>query len=312
MSGSYFTKVRTRSPEKIMELCRKGYESTGYDEIGLLSLSTGDYPGILPLLEELSGYFAEKNVSLSFPSLSVNPGILKMLPGLKAVRKSGLTFAPETASEELRRLQNKKIRNEDIFNTAEEAFRSGWNRIKLYFMVGLPGETMDDVMEIPGFVKQIAGLAKGKKRAGVNMSISPFVPKPFTPFQRMPMNSREEIKEKVFAVTGAIHKRSIQYKYSDIETTVLEGILSRGDRRLSSVVEQAFRNGARFDGWNECFSKEAWDNAFDSEGIDPLFYTVRNRSEDRVLPWSHIVTGCEAAVEKQYQRFVEELGEREF
>ncbi len=310
MSGNYFSRIRKRSPEKIFDLCRKGVASTGYDEIGLLSLSTGDYPGIFDLLGKLSEYFGNRKVSLSLPSLSVTSEVLNLLPSLKAVRKSGLTFAPETASEKLRRLQNKRITNEDIFNTAEEAFRTGWNRIKLYFMVGLPGETMEDVLEIPRFVHTVAGLAKGRKRAGVNMSISPFVPKPFTPFQRMPMNSREEITEKVYAVTGAIHKRSIQYKYSDIETTILEGILSRGDRRLCRVIESAFRNGARFDGWNECFSKEAWDRAFESEGIDAEFYTVRERSEDEVLPWSHIVTGCEENVEKQFRRFLEEVKER--
>jgi radical SAM superfamily enzyme YgiQ (UPF0313 family) len=242
----------------------------------------------------------------------VTENLINMLPELMAVRKSGLTFAPETASEELRKIQKKNIENEELFQVIRKAYKNGWERIKLYFMIGLPGETDEDVENIISFVKEVSNLRKevDNRPGKVNLSISPFVPKPFSPFQREAMNDRNTIQAKVEKITGGIRQKNIQYRYPDTDVAILEGVFSRGDRRLADVIETAWRKGARFDRWDETFDFAVWAEAFQSHEIDPRFYTVRTRGVDEILPWSHIKTGCEEYVEKEYVHFISESKER--
>lgn len=312
MSGNFSRRIRTRSSENVFDLCRTSYRKTGYEEISLLSLSSGEYPGILDLSRRISDYFSPMHVSLSLPSLRVTEKIVDMLPQLKAVRKSGLTFAPETASEDLRMLQKKKMSNEELFRIIRKAYSKGWDRVKLYFMIGLPGETESDVESIAPFVKHIADIRKDVdgKKGMVNMSISPFIPKPFSPFQREPMNSRETIETKIRKVTDSIRDKNIRYRYPDTDATFLEGVFSRGDRRLADIIETAWEHGARFDRWDENFKPDVWNEAFEHHDIDPLFYTVRKRDIEEILPWSHIRTGCEERIENDYKSFISECNKR--
>jgi radical SAM family uncharacterized protein len=312
MSGNFTRRVRTRRPETVMRLCREAYANTGYDEISLLSLSTGDYPGILDLLRDLSTEFAPRQVGISLPSLSVTHHILTMLPDLKAVRRVGLTFAPETGNEELRRLQHKATTDAELLDVIREAYRMGWDHIKLYFMVGLPGETPADVAAIADLVLRISDLRREvhNRPGGVNLTISPFVPKPFTPFQWEPMCPPAELEDRIQTITGALKRKTIRYKYPDIGMTVLEGVFARGDRRLAGVIEAAWAAGARFDSWSEHARPAAWEGAFAAAGLDPAFYTTRARAADEVLPWAHILTGCEEHVRQDRVAFVEQLERR--
>jgi len=312
LSGNLSRKIRARSSGRIFDICKESYEATGYEEIGLLSLSSSEYPGILELAHRLSDYFSPKHVSLSLPSLRITENIMDMLPRIRAVRKSGLTFAPETASEELRRLQKKKMKNEELFSVIRKAYEKGWERIKLYFMIGLPGETQEDIDSIAPFVRHVSDLRKDVdgRKGKVNITISPFIPKPCSPFQWEPMNSREMIGAKIHRITRKITDRRIRYRYPEADITMLEGIFSRGDRRLARVIETAWENGARFDRWDESFDADAWDSAFRTHNIDPRFYTIRRRNTDEIMPWSHIRTGCEEYIRRDYSTFIDEHKER--
>ena len=282
--------VRRRSVERIVSLCEAQYAATGHSAISLSSLSSSDYPELPRLLRELTARFSERKVSVSLPSLRVNEQLREM-PGLiGGVRKSALTIAPEAATERLRRVINKRISDADLRSGVEAAFAQGWNHVKLYFMVGLPTETDEDVRAIAGKAEEISLLRRGggKGPARVNLSVATFVPKPHTPFQWEAMVSVERMRELRAMLRGALRRRSVQLKFHDPERSWLEGVFARGDRRLGRVLLEAHRLGCRFDAWKETFDFALWQRAFETCGTDGAAYANRERDADEALPWSHI------------------------
>ena len=285
--------VREKSPGTLAHQAKAAVESAGADEIGLLSLSTSDYSGLEPLCEELVSWCRPKRVSLSLPSLradSFHVGLLQ-----KTGRKTGLTFAPEAGSARLRDVINKNLREEDLLSACATAFSNGWNGVKLYFMLGLPTETNEDLRAIAELCERVWRLSRADKGRSVRItaSASCFVPKPHTPFQWEPMVPPDELRRRAALVKGAM-RRQITFHWHEPDTAYLECALARGDRRLGAVVERAYRLGCRMDGWSECFSMERWREAFALEGLDPDSYTLRRREPDEALPWSHISCGVSA------------------
>ena len=288
-AGMIYRPQRERSVKTLVRQAEEGYRATGYDEIGLSSLSTSDYSRMGELVSELTRRFDPLRVSLSLPSLRVDER-LKDLPALvSGVRKTGLTIAPECASDSLRRAINKPIENEHLFGGVKAAFRAGYDLVKLYFMVGLPGETDDDVRGIAEMTKMVLSLGKG--RARINLSVSAFVPKAQTPFQWVKMESRDELARKLEIVRTHVGSKAVRFKFHDVEMGRLEGVFARGDRRLGKVLLRARALGCMFDAWSEHFSPENWKRAFEEEGIDPEDY-LRERSLDEGLPWGHISGGA--------------------
>lgn len=285
--------VRYRSAEKIIDIAKACYAATGFDTVSLLSLSTADYPDLEELVPHLHEYFQDKYVGLSLPSLRVDRQ-LKLLPKLlTSVRKSGLTIAVEAASENLRQIINKPLKNEDLFAAAESAYRAGWQRLKLYFMVGLPGETQEDIKQIVELSFQLAKLRKevDGKTGQINITISWFVPKPHTPFGwlgQKPKSYFENAKQLILDEKRKLRARFLHFKFHDINRSVLESAISRGDRRVCSVIESAWRAGARFDLWDECFDPAIWREAFEKFGFDPEELAQRQFSPDETLPWEHL------------------------
>jgi len=285
--------VRYRSIEKITQLAKTCYHATGFDTIGLLSLSTADYPDLEELIVKLNEYFRDKHVGLSVPSLRVDRQ-LKLLPELvTSVRKGGLTVAVEAASERLREIINKPLRDEDLFAAAEAAYKAGWQRLKLYFMVGLPGETEEDIKNIVELSFQLAKLRKqfDGKTGQINVTISWLVPKPHTPFgwlDQKPKIYFEQAKQLILAEKKKLGAKFLWFKFHDIERSVLESVIGRGDRRLSEVIEAAWRGGARFDLWDECFNPAIWWGAFEKFGIDLEELAQREFGLNEVLPWEHL------------------------
>jgi len=285
--------VRYRSVEKIIEIAKTCYHSTGFDTIGLLSLSTADYPNLEELTAKLNEYFRDKHVGLSVPSLRVDRQ-LKMLPELvTSVRKSGLTIAVEAASERLREIINKPLKDEDLFAAAEAAYRAGWRRLKLYFMVGLPGETEEDIKNIVELSFQLAKLRKQTdgKTGQINITISWFVPKPHTPFgwlAQKPKSYFEQAKQLILDEKKRLCAKFLQFKFHNIERSILESAIGRGDRRLCNVIEEAWKNGAKFDLWDECFEPAIWRAAFDKFGIDIDTAAQKQFAAEEKLPWEHL------------------------
>jgi radical SAM family uncharacterized protein/radical SAM-linked protein len=285
-AGFIYRPVRERSEERILRLADCSLKSTGYDEISLLALSCTDYSRISSLLEKLSSRYGRQGVTVSLPSLRMDTSALELARLVESSRKSGLTFAPEAGSQRLRDVINKNITEDDIFNTISQAKKLGWNLVKLYFMIGLPTETDDDIDEMIDLVHRI------RKEIGIklNVSISHFVPQPFTPFQWDRMESIENLKRKSHKLKDSLRHRLIQVSYHEPSTSFLEGVFVRGDRRLSRVIEKAFKMGARFDGWSEYFDFSTWLKAFEECGIDPGFY-LKEKSFDQNLPWDIIDSG---------------------
>ncbi len=285
--------IRYRSIEKITNLAKACYAASGFDTIGLLSLSTADYPNLEELVANLHEYFQDKYVGLSLPSLRVDQQF-KLIPKLVAsVRKSGLTIAVETANEKLRQIINKPLKDEDLFSGVEAAYRTGWRRLKLYFIVGLPGETEQDIKQIVGLSYQLAKLREkvNGQTAQINITISWLVHKPHTPLSwlaQKPKSYFEQAKQLILDEKRKLHARFLQFKFHDINRSVLESAIGRGDRRLCNVIEAAWQNGARFDLWNECFDIERWQKAFDKFGIDIDTAAQRQFSPDEILPWEHL------------------------
>jgi len=285
--------IRCRSVEKIISSAKACYLATGFDTVSLLSLSTADYPNLEELICGLHGYFQDKYVGLSLPSLRVDKQ-LKLIPLLvTSVRKSGLTIAVEAASEKVRQIINKPLKDKDLFAAAEAAYGAGWRRLKLYFMVGLPGETEQDIKQIAELSFQLAKL--GKKAVGktgqINVTVSWFVPKPHTPFGwlgQKPKSYFEHAKQLILEQKRELRANSVQFKFHDINRSVLESAIARGDRRLGDVIEAAWQNGARFDLWNECFDYELWQRAFDKFGMDIDTGAQRQFGPDEILPWEHL------------------------
>ncbi len=286
-------KLRFRSVERLVALAEETYANTGYDEIALTSLSSGDYPHIEELMARLAARFKQRKVGLTLPSLWISSRI-KNFPGVvRGVRKAGFTFAPEAGSERLRKAIRKDIETKDLLDTAQMLFREGWRHLKLYFMVGLPTETPADVEAIIDLAREVSvsGRAVMGRAANVNVTISPFVPKPHTPFQWEGMAPADYFP----GVKDRLHRRSkglpVHIKFHDASRSFVEAALTRGDRRIGRVLEEAWKRGSKFEAWDECFSLPRWREAFDAAGRDPAWYAHRSIPLDATLPWDHIDVG---------------------
>jgi len=304
-AGMIYRPVRERPLEEVLAAIDQLLANTGYEEVALVSLSSTDYTCIAPLVRELSQRYGEQHLAISLPSLRIDTFSVELAQWIQRARKTGLTFAPEAGSERLRRVINKGVTEEDLLRTAEAAYASGWLRIKLYFMIGLPTETMEDVLAIAHLVKAVRDIGRRWRgsRAQVSVSVATFIPKAHTPFQWLPMENAEQITARQEALRRALPSRAVDLSWSDPMTAWLEAVLSRGDRRLGKVILRAWQLGARFDAWAEAFQPGLWQQAFAEAGLDAGFYATRLRSFDEVLPWSHIHTGVSAAfLWEEYQR----------
>ncbi len=281
--------VRQRSPETILKIAEESYRQTGIDEISLLSLSAADYACLVPLLSELNQRYADKRVSLSVPATRTEKMTPDLIEQIKKVRRTGFTIAPEAGSERMRRVINKGNKVEDLHVAVKNAFSAGWQLLKMYYMVGLPFENDDDVLGIADESRQCHQIARGfSPRAELNTSVSSFVPKPHTPFQWEPQMTIEETERKYALVRRNLGDRRIHFKHHHSQMSYLEGILSRGDRRVSQLLYFAFQEGCRFDEWEEHFDFAKWSQAIEKWGVDPAFYLHRKRNREEVLPWDHL------------------------
>ncbi len=296
-AGFIYRPVREKSSETVNRQAKCLCENTGYDEISLSSLSTSDYSQIEPLLCDMLDWTEKSHVSVALPSLRIDNFSEELLQKINHVRKSGLTFAPEAGTQRLRDVINKNVTEDEIIGTCKTAFEGGYTAVKLYFMLGLPTETDEDLKGIADLGQKIVDTyyslptkPKGKS-VSVSISVSTFVPKPFTPFQFEPQITMEEICRRQEYLKSCIKTRKISLSYHDAPTSFLEGVLARGDRRLGAVIEKAFESGCRFDSWTECFDLERWLDAFKACGIEPSFYANRYRQYDEINPWEHLDYG---------------------
>ena len=300
-AGMITRPVRERSIDGIGEMVARGLAATGFEEVGLLSLSSADHSEIGPLTKQLADRYADEKVGLSLPSTRVDAFNIDLANEIsRNGRRSGLTFAPEGGSERLRRVINKMVSKDDLINTVSTAYGNGWRQVKLYFMCGLPTETDEDVLEIAEMAHDVirAGReAAGHKDIRCTVSIGGFVPKPHTPFQWAAQASPEVIDSRLAKLRAAINSsklgRNVGMRYHDGEPSMVEGLLSRGDRRVGAVIEQVWRDGGRFDGWSEHFSYRRWMDAAAKVGVDVDWYTTRERDGDEVLPWDHLDSGLD-------------------
>ncbi|NLG85390.1 MAG: TIGR03960 family B12-binding radical SAM protein [Firmicutes bacterium] len=291
-AGMIYRPVRERSRTKITEEMEKLVCATGFDEFSLTSLSSTDHTQIAELLEELVGRYAPEGITVSLPSLRADRFSLALAHKMQGNRKTTLTFAPEAGSERLRRVINKDLTEEEILATVEAAFAAGCQRLKLYFMIGLPTETEEDLRAIASLAHRILAIGRRyDRRAAVTVSVSTFVPKPHTPFQWRPQLSLAETRARQALLQSLIHGRNLELQWHQAEQSVLEGIFARGDRRLAKALLAAFRRGCKFDGWSEWFAYERWQEAFAEAGLDPAFYLLRPRTYDEILPWDHLDVG---------------------
>ena len=301
-AGMIYRPVRERSVDELKALAKSMLLATGHEEISLSSLSSSDYTGLEELVRFLIEEFEGRGVNVSLPSLRIDAFSLDVMSRVQDVKKSSLTFAPEAGSQRLRNVINKGLTEEDILKGSAEAFCGGWNRVKLYFMLGLPTETNEDIEGIALLSEKVAetyyDTVPKEERHGkvqVTASTSFFVPKPFTPFQWAPMCSSEEFLEKAALVNHKmremLNRKSLRYNWHEAELTVLEGVFARGDRRVAAVIEEAYRRGALYDAWSESFRNEIWMDAFAACGVDIAFYTQRERSRDEIFPWDFIDIG---------------------
>lgn len=316
-AGMLYRPIRPRDINFLKETARKMLKNTGHEEISLSSLSSSDYHDLQELVYFLIDEFRDKGVNISLPSLRIDAFALDVMSKVQDVRKSSLTFAPEAGSQRLRDVINKGLTEEVILKGAMDAFQSGWNRVKLYFMLGLPTETWEDIEGIAILSDKIAreyySIPKEKRNGKVSIvsSTSFFVPKPFTPFQWTRMSTSEEFLEKQRFLNGKmkeqLNQKSIKYNWHEAELTLLEGVLARGDRKLSKVILDVYQQGCMFDSWSEFFHYDIWMEAFSKNGIDPLFYTAREREEEELLPWDFIDIGVSKKfLWLEYQRAKEE------
>ena len=301
-AGFIYRPVREKSIETINNQCKALCRNTGYDEVSLSSLSSSDYTEIVKLLEKLNEWSVDEKVSISLPSLRVDGFSDDILDKIMTVRKSGLTFAPEAGTQRMRDVINKNVFEDELMQTCSKAFNAGWTKVKLYFMIGLPTETTEDVEGIAGLAQNVVNTyyhcenkPKGKG-VTVNISTSSFVPKPFTPFQWFGQNTRDELMDKQHHLKDSITTKKINYNYHDADTSFLEAVFARGDRRLGKVLELACERDFHFDGWSDCFSLGKWLELFDELDINPDFYATRQREFDEILPWDFLDYG----VSKKY------------
>ncbi len=295
-AGFIYRPFREKSKETIVNQVKSLTETTGYDEVSLSSLSTSDYSDIEGLLNDITEYTDKKGVNLSLPSLRIDKFSDEVVKKIKSVRRSGLTFAPEAGSQRLRDVINKNITEEAIFKSCKIAFEGGYSSVKLYFMLGLPTETLDDIKAIKELADKIIDLyynteGRSKKAINISISLSTFIPKPFTPFEYEPQATEEQINERqkyLLDIIGSKGRRRIDVSWSHYDTTILEAVLARGDRKLSAVIYEAWKNGCKLDGWNEYFKPDIWNAAFEKFGIDKAFYANRKREYDEIAPWEHM------------------------
>lgn len=295
-AGMIYRPVRERMPHSVLRHAQEGLNLTGFGDLSLLSLSSGDYSCLGPLLKALMDKQARDKIALSLPSLRVDTLDPEWFEQIKRVRKTGFTIAPEAGNDRLRARINKTITNEDILRMAGAVYGAGWNLIKLYFMIGLPGETEEDLLDIARLSKEVLRCARGRgKRPNLNVSIAAFVPKAHTPFMWVPQLPLEEAQRRIHVIQDALKNGRMRVKWNQPEMSWLEGIFARGDRRLIRVLMEAWNMGARFDAWSECFDMELWREAFARSGTDPDFYLIRPRTRKEVLPWDHISAGVTKA-----------------
>ena len=296
-AGFLYRPMRQRDASLLNKAAQDLCANTGYEELSLSSLSTSDHGQLEELLDDLNEWAPKEHVSLSLPSLRMDNFSQSLIEKTTKVRKSGLTFAAEAGTQRLRDVINKGITEDDIYRSVREALSLGWNHVKLYFMIGLPTETMDDVCGIADLAQKVLEVyfaipkEERAKQINITVSTSSFVPKPFTAFQWAKQDTRDMLIEKQNTLKSAIKSKRIRYNWHDNKTSYLEGVFARGDRRLSEVIIKAVENGCKFDGWGEHFKFDVWMQTFDELGIDPNFYTARERSYEEVLPWDHIDIG---------------------
>lgn len=316
-AGMVYRPVRERDIEDLKQYAVKILENTGHDEISLSSLSSSDYTHLKELVYFLIEKFRQKDVNISLPSLRIDAFSLDVMSRVQDVKKSSLTFAPEAGSQRMRDVINKGLTEEVILEGAAEAFKGGWNKVKLYFMLGLPTETKEDMEGIAALANEVARVyyevvpkEKRQGRVQVTSSTSFFIPKPFTPLQWASMFTKEQYLEKARTVNEAmksqLNHKSLRYNWHEADVSVLEGVLARGDRRVSRGILDAYRRGCLFDSWSECFDNEKWMEAFAAQGIDVAFYNLRERSLEEVFPWDFIDTGVtKEFLKREWKRAME-------
>lgn len=298
-AGMIYRPVREKSPEVLDSQCRMLYENTGFDEISLCSLSISDYSRLSELTDRLLSWTEDKNVSISLPSLRVDSFTKELMEKISSVRASGITFAPEAGTQRMRDVINKNVQSDDLMRACRTAFEAGKNQVKLYFMNGLPTETKEDIEGIAKLAKDVIELyyslpgTKKSRQPQVTISVSCFIPKPFTPFQWEAQDSLEILEEKQRWLRDAITDRKIRYTWHDARVSRIEAVFARGDRRLAEALLEGRRQGRRFDSWDEFFDYDSWIGIFETVGIDPSFYANRKFGRDEILPWDVIDCGVE-------------------
>lgn len=312
-AGYIYRPVREKSVDRLLELAKESIKNTGYEEVSLLSLSTSDYTKFHELANGLIDMTKDKKINLSLPSLRVDSIDDKLLDKMKSVRKSGLTIAPEAGTQRLRDVINKNVTEEEIFKACDRAFRKGWTVVKLYFMIGLPTETFDDLQGIADLANKIVDhfyqIPKGErgKSVKVTVSVSTFVPKPFTAFQWCSQDDKELIQKKIEYLQEATKNRSVSFNWNNPDVSILEAIIARGDRKISKAIYEAWKNGAKFDGWDEHFDIEKWNKALETAGLSKEFYAQRKRKLDEILPWEFINLGINRKFfEREYENALNE------
>ncbi|GAA0240838.1 TIGR03960 family B12-binding radical SAM protein [Metaclostridioides mangenotii] len=298
-AGMIYRPIREKSVERLKEILEKLVKNTGYDEISLSSLSTSDYTHLSELTDYLVDEYASNNIGISLPSLRLDNFSMEIADKIQQVRKSGLTFAPEAGTQRMRDVINKGVTEEDLENATRKAFEMGWDSVKLYFMIGLPTETYDDLDGIAKLAYEVIDIyrdvhqGKLKKNFGVTVSTSTFVPKPFTPFQWHAQDTTKEIVEKQRHLVQKLRNKNIKYNYHDSSTSLMEAVVARGDRKIGKVIYDAFKIGAKFDGWSEYFKLDIWKEAMEKNDLSIDFYANRDRNYDEVFPWDHIDVGVD-------------------
>ena len=300
-AGYAYRPIRARKPETVISQGLESIKNTGCQEATLLSLSSSDYRHLSEVCDGLLDWCEPRNVSLSLPSLRADNFSMELMSRLQKVRKGGLTFAPEAGTQRLRDVINKNVTEEELLNTCRIAFEGGWNGIKLYFMLGLPTETDEDVLGIAELANKVLHTWRQyspHKQRGVRITVSTscFIPKPHSPFQWEAQVTMDEYRRRVNLLRGAITAKNVQYNWHDADTSFVEAVLSRGDRRVADALENAWRAGARMEAWSDYFDFRRWLRAFDAAGIDPHFYATRERAEDEVLPWSRVSMGVRTSL----------------